>query len=42
MNLLSGSIVLLNCILSSKYLFDISYIRGIIIDEEEKLDKVIF
>lgn len=37
MNLLSGSIVLLNCILSSKYLFDISYIRGIIIDEEEKL-----
>lgn len=39
MNLLSGTIVLFNSILSVKYLFDISYIRGIKIEKEEKVDK---
>jgi len=39
MNLLSGAIVLINCILSSKYLDDITYIRGIRIEEHEEVNQ---
>ena len=38
MNFLSGTIVLVNCFLSVKYLHDITYLRGIIIDKDEKVD----
>lgn len=39
MNFLSGTIVFFYCFLSVKYLHDITYIRGIIIDKYEKVDK---
>lgn len=39
MNFLSGAIVFFNSILSVKYLLDISYIRGIKIEKDEKIDK---